>query len=378
MSGGLRIAMLAPSAIRCGVADYANFLISELETLPEIESVRKIAPLDASLFQAGFSFRNRMSHRALSIEKGREFNSGDIAHIQFQYFFFGGVSPLKQLFGETLAKIRVPIVMTVHEIARADASASRFARVAIKASNKTIFRNQKIRALIVHTEADKESLISLGVEESKVHLVLHPVPEVAPAPSKEEAKMRLGLTGKTAVTLFGFLSRKKGHYVALESMKHLPEDVVLLFAGDRHPEDTTRYVPELLEACAPLIEAGRMRVTGYLEKDAVPVIMGATDVAIAPFPHSSGSGSIANYFGYGLPIVASDIAPHEYFHKLYPNCMTLFRSGDSKELADRIQFILSQPEARIRLVGGSKQFAEKHTYLDMAKKTVKIYQSALK
>src|SRR5438128_1757319 len=67
-----------------------------------------------------------------------------------------------------------------------------------------------------------------------------PVPEVAlPLPDSEPAKRRWGLEGRTVLTIFGFLARRKGYDVALAALQELPADAVLLAAGGAHAADRT-------------------------------------------------------------------------------------------------------------------------------------------
>src|SRR5260221_491006 len=65
-----------------------------------------------------------------------------------------------------------------------------------------------------------------------------PVPPVrAPLPDAAEAKRRLGLEGRTVLTIFGFLARRKGYEVALAALRSLPPETLLLAAGGAHAAD---------------------------------------------------------------------------------------------------------------------------------------------
>ena len=369
--------MTVPTGSRCGVADYTNLLTERIAPLPEIESVARIPILPIEKAKSFFSIKQGIEITNRVVANGRGLNAGDVAHIQFQYFFFGGVSPLKNRFAEFIHRVEVPIVMTLHEIARPEVGASKIVAYGIDITNTRIFTNKKIGAFIVHTESDRKLLLQFDIEEKKIHLLLHPVPKPLPMPSMEEAKRELGLTGRKVVTLFGFLSRKKGHSVALNAMKELDEHVVLIFAGEKHPEDITDYVPNLKRQIEESGLSNRVIITGYLENDKIPFVMAATDVAIAPFLHSSGSGSLANYFAYGLSVVASNIKPHQDLLEANPDSMALFPAGDAKLLAENLSFAINFDSVRDKLIDGAIRFARTHSYLDMAKKTVEIYQSLL-
>src|ERR1700682_4607212 len=93
----LNVSMFAPWHARCGIRDYTAHLVEALDTLPEIGSTRIVSsPQDAVRTGAVDLLRNfrkdALRYRAL----GRAMNaSAHIAHVQHQYFLFGGVAPHK-------------------------------------------------------------------------------------------------------------------------------------------------------------------------------------------------------------------------------------------------------------------------------------------
>jgi glycosyltransferase involved in cell wall biosynthesis len=104
--------------------------------------------------------------------------------------------------------------------------------------------------------------------------------------------------------------------------------------------------------------------------------MAATDVAIAPFLQSSGSGSLANLLAYGRPIVASGIPPHQEIVRESPACLDLFRSGDADALAAHILALLEDTDRRAALQAAALAYADRHSYVNMARETVAVYRQA--
>ena len=213
-------------------AERRSMLIEGLRALPEIADVRIVeAPSEA--VRGTFTALRRFPADARRWQAlGREMNTGpagqpsDVAHVQHQYFFFGGVAPHKNHARAFLDAVRVPLVLTAHEIARPAPNASALERHAIALTNRSNFLHPAIRHLIVHTDPDRQELIALGAAPERVHVLIHPVPPAQPMPPTEAAKRALGLEGKRVVTLFGFLSAKKGHSLALTALRALPSDVV--------------------------------------------------------------------------------------------------------------------------------------------------------
>ncbi|HLK60251.1 MAG TPA: glycosyltransferase family 4 protein, partial [Chthonomonadaceae bacterium] len=286
-----------------------------------------------------------------------------------------GVAPYKNHARAFLDAVRVPLVMTVHEIAEPAPSAWFPVRRALEHTNRANFLHPAIQRWIVHTERDRERLITLGAEKGRIDVIPVGVPPADPMPDPETAKRDLELSGRRVVTLFGFLSSKKGHRLAIEALKQLPEDVVLLLAGDRHPDDRSEYVVNLQLLIAREGLEERVRITGYLPDMQIPQVMAATDVAVAPFLQSSGSASLAHLFANGRAIVASDIAPHREIVANEGECLLLFRSEAVDALSAALRQVLEDATLRERLQVAALGYAERHSYANMAAATVTVYQS---
>ncbi len=378
----LKLSMFAPWQARCGIRDYTAHLVKALDQCPEIESTR-IVPAPVSAPSVGI-IDTLLRHRedAARFDRlGHAMNAAaDVAHIQHQYFLFGGVNPAKTHIRSFLNALTVPAVMTVHEIA--ESHGGLLNGLAIGAANRINFLHPAVHALIVHTEADRDRLVRLGQLERRIHIVRHPVPPALPMPEPQAALSRMSavhpeLHGRCVITLFGFLSVKKGHLIALAALARLPDDIAMLFAGDRHPDDHTTYFESLLAEIARLGLEHRTVVTGFVPDAYVPEIMAITDVAIAPFLHSSGSGSLANLLAYGRAIVASDIAPHKELLNEAPGTLDLVPSRDAVSLASEITALLGDSQRREALQRAARSYAASHSYTTIARATVAIYDRVL-
>lgn len=347
----MRITMIAPVREQCGVADYTQYLLAELCRHVEVPFV-----VEPSRFAP-------------------EMNAVDLAHIQHQYFLFGGVAPWKSRFKRLADRLRVPAVMTVHEFVSPRGNPA--VRGAIRLANRLHFRHPAVRRLLVHTEADRARMALSGIPGERIAVVRHGVPPAPELPPREEARRALGVENRFVVTLFGFLSRKKGHRVALEALKRLPDDVLLLFAGGGHPDDVTDYEEEIAVMIRRSGTTGRARITGYLPREQVSVVMSATDLVIAPFAESSGSGSLALAFACGKPILASDIEPHREINRESPPALSLFPVGDAWALSQRIAELRDSPHLLTAMAAASRRYAEARTYARMAKEIVEIYRAVL-
>jgi len=347
----LRIAMVSSLKDQCGIADYTRYLAAELEKQVEV----------AWLVEPG-GFAPVM-------------NEADVVHVQHQYFLFGGVAPWKSTFRRFIEQVTAPVVMTVHEIVTPEGSPPR--RLATAAANRMNFRHAAVRAFIVHTQQDRERLAGCGVPPDRIRHIAHGVPPMPPMVDRSAARARLGLTDEFVVTIFGFLSRRKGHTLALEALGKLPANVRLLLAGGRHPDDRTDYVAELERRINESDIAGRARITGYLEPDDAASVMAATDLVLAPFSAGGGSGSLAFAFACGRPILASAIAPHQEINKAEPGALGLFPAGDTDALVQAIRQVIRNPRALTRMTEGSRRYAASHGYDRMADETIAVYHQVV-
>ena len=347
----VRIAMVSSLKERCGIADYTRYLVAELGK--RIEVAWLVQPDDFAPVM----------------------NEADIVHVQHQYFLFGGVAPWRSTFKRFIQQIKAPLVMTVHEIVTPEGSPPR--RLALTAANRANFRHSSVRAFIVHTEQDRSRLAECGVPPDRIHSIFHGVPPRPPLPDRSTARARLGLTDEFVLTVFGVLSRRKGHNLALDALAKLPPNVRLILAGGQHPDDHSDYVRELERRSADPAIGDRVSITGYLAPDEAESVMAATDLVLAPFISGSGSGSLAFAFACGKPILASAIPPHQEICRADPGAMGLFPPGNAQALAEAVLLAMRNARSRTRMTEGAQRYAARHGYDTMAEATISVYHQVI-
>ena len=371
--------MFSPARVQCGISDYTKLLVEGLREQAEISEVRIVdCYSDRDVNAAGYIAKiRRYQQMARDMNWPEVPEQEAVAHIQHQYFHFGGVAPYKTHIRIFLASLKMPCVMTVHEIVDEPIGASLRVRMGIRMANRMNFLHPAVSQFIVHTRADRDRLAKIGVSVSRISVIVHGIPPAQELPDATESKQKLQVEGRRVVTLFGFLSRKKGHHLAIEAISQVPNDVVLLLAGGQHPDDHSSYTAELQRDIETRGLTDRVRITGYLPGHDLPVVMAATDVAIAPYQQTSGSGSIANLLAYGRPVIASDIDPHREICEDLPASLILFETGSSQMLAQKIEMLLGDNTYREQLSQAALSYAKRHSYWSMARDFVPIYRKAL-
>lgn len=374
----MRVSMLAPARDQCGISDYSARLIDALKAFTAVELVRCVSPPETERGQSHLSaiaMRGMAQARFRSVGTNLGSTPAQLAHIQHEFSLFGGVAPHRNHVAALYAAVALPVVITVHEIARESGGAVH--RAAIRQANRMNFIHPAIRAWIVHTGADRDRLIDLGVEAGSVRVIPVAIPDPVAMPDASEARRLLGLEGKRVITIFGFLSSKKGHLDAMDALRTMPDNIVLVLAGDRHPEDRTDYVDHLRSEIERRKASNRIHITGFLPAAQLANVMAATDVAVAPYHYSSGSASVAHLLASGLPIVASDIPVFREIEDEFSGTLLLTPPHQPGLLAVALQSVLDAEGGRNLLRAAATRYAEKHTHKLMAQKTACVYAEVL-
>lgn len=365
---------------RDGISDYSRYLVDELKRFVDVNILR---------------LNHYVPEKEYYIHAAKEANQSDIAHIQFNYVYFNGELPYRNRLLTFMKHLKVPAVMTVHEVRVGSEPIPPGVTSSIK---RMIFNNtlplwklwsvihhkrmyKKPERIIVHTKGQAKVIKGLVDNPEKVMLIPHGIPNIPDEVkmlSPVDARMELGLEGKTILTIFGFINRRKGYELALDALLELPEDVILIIAGGPMTDNTQdrEYYDSLLQRIIDMGLKGKVKITGYLKEEDVPVIMSATDICLAPFSSPAASGALSLCIGYNKPIIASDTPVNVEACERIP-CVEIFRSGDSKDLLIKIKGILGNKKKAEELSRLAREYSERFSYRRVAEVTVKVYEEVL-
>jgi glycosyltransferase involved in cell wall biosynthesis len=352
----MRVAYASSWDVPCGVAQYSRSLVGELRKTHRVD----VISLDGCTAQS-------------VPELVRRLNDSDAAHIQHQYSFFGGMAVHRNWFYSLLSNIKVPTIVTVHDLDLGETDKPHI-RIYKRLFNRRILAGRNVQRLITHSKEYHDKLAGLGINPGIIRIIPEGAPQPAPrAISAEDAKAELGIPGKRAVTLFGFIVRRKGHSVAIDAARYFDKDTVLLFAGGAHPVDKSGFPESIIEQVRTSGLEDKIRVTGYLPDDKVPVVMAATDVVISPFTSASNSGSILKSVACGKPVVASDLPLMQEINARTP-CLTLCRPGNPEDLACKVNELLGDEERLRAARDASSAYARNWSVEWAAAETGKVYE----
>jgi len=109
----------------------------------------------------------------------------------------------------------------------------------------------------------------------------------------------------------------------------------------------------------------------------VPAYFSAASAILISYTESVGaSGPIHSCARYGVPIVAANVSYH--LRESIGGNVLLFKTGDSKSLAKRLEEILSDDNLATRLGQSQVSYAQRETWRRAANKTVEYYKRVLK
>lgn len=233
-------------------------------------------------------------------------------------------------------------------------------------------------ALIVHNKKNKDDLISLfRLKEQKISIIPHGnynfflkgIPQ-------QEARTRLGLPeDKKIVLLFGNIRSRKGIETTISAVKYLKKrrDVLLLIVGKVSWEFDIERLKNMINDNG--LEDFLLIRDEFVEDDLVEAYYRSSDVVVIPYEQGYESGVLKYAFSCELPVIVSDLPEFSDFTEDNNNCL-IFKRGNYREIAEKIEILLDNTEIRQRISSNAKKLSDTEWGWDRsAAKIKKIYES---
>ncbi len=121
----------------------------------------------------------------------------------------------------------------------------------------------------------------------------------------------------------------------------------------------------------------RVKFTGYVPFDEIPMIIGRADIGIVPIlcKYPTLPNKLFEFIALGIPTIASALPTMKaYFHD---NSVMFFEAGNEKDLARCILELYQNPAKRKSLVANASKIHEKYRWLEMKKEYLKVYEELL-
>ncbi|MHB8649815.1 MAG: glycosyltransferase family 4 protein [Gaiellaceae bacterium] len=245
-----------------------------------------------------------------------------------------------------LLRPRVPSVFTAHDLLpRRTAAREELWRTLLRRFDR----------VVVHSGRGRETLVTLGVDETRLRVIPHPVFASDVAPRDD---------GRTAL-VFGVLRDYKGLGDAIEATRRAG-NARLLVAGDPlDPIDAHRA------AAAGLDVEWRL---GYLSPPEVDRAFAEATVALFPYrPELDQSGALLRALGAGVPAIAYDVGgvaePVRRF-----GAGRVVPAGDVEAFAAALRELLDDPAALAAAREGARRARAELTWDAAARAHLAVYE----
>ena len=313
----------------------------------------------------------------------------DLIHIQHEYGFFGSKLPGLYWFPHWVRELRdrlpqVKIIATAHTVITETAQypvRGRGWQVPLRSlANFALIPGLKklwgegtwggLNGVIVHSRLQLDEVRRSLRSGAHVIEIPHYSPEIVSIPAlvrPEGDPQRL--------LVFGYITPEKGQDLVIEALSKLEGPVELVIAGGLRREADRKYV----EFCEKLIRdlglQWRVMITGVIEMDVLDSWLAKSDLVVAPFRETSGSGSLVNLLCRGAPILASGLELNREIAERVPGALALFAPGDPDDCAQKIRDLLASSESRSTLKERGLDYARKTSALEVGRQHLSFYRS---
>ena len=155
-------------------------------------------------------------------------------------------------------------------------------------------------AIITVSSALKDAIVSLGVTASKITVLRNGVDlDLFYPEDRAQARARLGVT-RYALASVGNLIPEKGHHLAIEALRDLP-DAELLIAGGGPEEARLKMLASSLGV------ADRVKFLGVLRQAELRSLYSAADVLVLASAREGWPNVLLEAMACGTPVAASAV-----------------------------------------------------------------------
>ena len=338
----LRIGMISPWKVRCGIYTYTENLVQGLVHAKgynvEVYIIRlpRLGALTEDIL--------------MNLYDNIPLNKIDLIHVQHEY---GRYQNLEGGFYGALAKTGKPILTTMHATGNFSVDA-----VIASVSEKVIIHNQFMQRHFAYPH--KTIIIPHGCISAKC---------LPPG----EARKVYGIPSNAKIVGYcGYISPTKGLELLIDAMTQVKK-VGLLVAGGWFTEGDTVYINDLKKKSSDILP-GRCNWIGYVPDEELPAAYGAMDIVVYPPRYASESGALAMALSHGKAVIAAPLPPF----KEKEDQRVLITFKDAYDLAKKIKYLLKNDQARKKLEKAAIHYVKRNSWNNIALKHIKLYEQLVK
>ena len=352
MTQSSRIAFIGNSLPRrCGIATFTTDLQQAVASArPDVETCIVAMNDHGQVYDYPSSVRFQINAdrlddyvRAADFLNRAQF---DVVCLQHEFGIFGGESGDYIL--ALLSRLTIPVVTTLHTVLAQPTAVQR------NVINRIADLSGRI---IVMAEKAKELLLTVyRVPADKIEVIAHGIPDF-PFVEPDQAKAKLGFSGKTVILTFGLLSPNKGIEIIIDAMPLILQsraDAVYVVLGATHPnlvrEQGEVYREGLIERARALGVADHVVfLDQFVDITTLLDYIATCDVYVTPYLNEAQmtSGTLAYSYGLGKAVVST---PYWHARELLADGRgILIPFGDAARFGSEIAGLLTDEPRRQRL-----------------------------
>jgi glycosyltransferase involved in cell wall biosynthesis len=120
-----------------------------------------------------------------------------------------------------------------------------------------------------------------------------------------------------------------------------------------------------------------VEVTGYVPDAEISRVYEESDLVVAPFRMTTGSGSLVQALARGAPVLASDLPLNREINDRVPGTLALFVSEDPSDCARQIEQLLIDRDRRNVLCEQARQYAATYSPANISRLHLDLYRRVL-
>ena len=335
----VRIAMVTPWNVRCGIATYSRSLVEAIANHGHEVYVIKLP-------RFGLMTEATLQNVVDMIPMQRV----ELIHVQHEYGLYHN---LEDPFYRRLNEVRAgkPIITTMHAI-----GSWTIDRTVAMTSNR----------VIVHNRFCQEKF------EGQSRIIRHGTsPLQTPPPPIVECKKSLGINPTMSIVGYlGFISTYKGLETLIHAMVKVPQ-AGLLIGGGWHTEEETQYLFELKELTLKLLPK-RCTWLGYISDQDMSKVYASMDCLVYPSRYATESGALLTALSNRKAVIANALKPFKEKEK--EGALITFKRDSVAHLAAKIRKVLRDDTLRRSLEEGAQQYCERTAWSHIAAEHITLYQ----
>lgn len=363
---------------KCGIANVTKDLVDAINKLNPNELSRIIA-LNSRAENIEYPWE---VEKQINLDNDLDYKEAvdyinqkkfEIVCLQHEFGIYGGETGEKVLY---LARnIKIPLITVFHTVLRTPSE-----------NQKNIIYNlgKKSRFVVVMSQISKKRLTTIyNLDPSKIFVIPLGIPDL-PFSTTENWKELLGADGNFLIGSFGLLCPNKGYEYLIKALPVIFEKhprAIAAIVGETHPvvkaQEGEKYRESLMELAKKLgIDHRIYFLNKYFPTEELTYIIQAMDIFVAPYiePQQISSAALSLAVGTGRACIATCF-PHAK-ELLAEKRGLIVPFKNPQKIADAINFMIENPEERMKMAHSSYLFGRKMTWVKIAENYLDLFRFA--